>query len=66
MSIFCLNWVYPNFSIMKPSDKKEKKGTSVRRYSDHPVVKEKLAKANEVLEKADLTFLKIPVTLQSK
>jgi hypothetical protein len=51
---------------MKPSDKKEKKGTPVRRYSDHPVVKEKLAKANEVLEKADLTFLKIPATLPSK
>lgn len=36
---------------------KEKTVVRVRRYSDHPAAQEKLAKANEMLAKADLSFL---------
>lgn len=45
---------------MKSGEKKEKEIVHVRRYLDHPVVQEKLARANEMLAKADLSFLDTP------
>ena len=45
---------------MKSEVEKPVTKTQYRRYSDHPVVQQKLAKAKEVLTKADLDFLKIP------
>ena len=45
---------------MKSEEKKEKEVVRVRRYSDHPVAQEKLARANEMLAKADLSSLDTP------
>ena len=42
---------------MKSESEKAKIVTRYRRYSDHPVVLQKLAKAKEILDKADLSFL---------
>ncbi len=51
---------------MKPKEDKEKTVVRVRRYLDHPVVQEKLVRANEMLAKADMSFLDTPPKKQPK
>ncbi len=45
---------------MKPTEKQEGKVVYIRRYSDHPIVQQKLANVNKILDKADLSFLEKP------
>jgi hypothetical protein len=49
---------------MKTKQGKTTKDVQVRRYSDHPVVQKKLAKARAVFEKTDLSFLDTSINKQ--
>jgi hypothetical protein len=45
---------------MKSIDEKTEQPIQIRRYSDHPVVKKKVAEARRFLAKSDLSFLNNP------
>lgn len=47
---------------MKAEAETPKVQTRYRRYSEHPLIQKKVAKANEILAKTDLSFLDVPAT----